>query len=188
MRPAPTVIKETGVWHCPKESHHFDEALATGIAIYLKHSGAQTAYDFGCGSGAYVTKLCQHGIETIGFDGNPDTMEFADHCYKQELHLPFQLALQADAVISLEVGEHIPEKFEANFISNLDRHAKTHLIVSWFPTKGHGIGHVNEKPNQYVVDQFRALGWLFEYQHTETLRTVATEWWFKESLMVFRRT
>jgi tryptophanyl-tRNA synthetase len=38
---------------------------------------------------------------------------------------------QYDWIISLEVAEHIPEKYEAVYLDNIFRHAKEGIILSW---------------------------------------------------------
>ncbi|CAG5124210.1 unnamed protein product, partial [Candidula unifasciata] len=36
-----------------------------------------------------------------------------------------------DWVVSVEVGEHIPAKFEDIYLDNLARHAKEGIVLSW---------------------------------------------------------
>ena len=48
-----------------------------------------------------------------------------------DLSVPIYHLKQYDWVISLEVGEHIPAKFEHIYIDNLFRHAKEGVILSW---------------------------------------------------------
>jgi hypothetical protein len=59
--------------------------------------------------------------------------------------------------------------------------------MSWFPTPGHGIGHVNERSNEWVIHQMKARGFEYMPEETKVLRDAATLWWFKESLMCFIR-
>ena len=57
-----------------------------------------------------------------------------------------------DAVLSLEVGEHIPEDYEDIYLENLDRHADKIIILSWAVPEQGGFGHVNERDNGYIAD------------------------------------
>lgn len=98
----------------------------------------QTVYDFGAGLGWYGKALLK--IDTDGyrvasyaaFDGaeNLDDV-FPDGFVKyMDLSQPFKMPPR-DWVLSIEVGEHIPAKYENNFIQNLHRHNKKGIIVSW---------------------------------------------------------
>jgi 2-polyprenyl-3-methyl-5-hydroxy-6-metoxy-1,4-benzoquinol methylase len=58
-----------------------------------------------------------------------------------------------DCVISLEVGEHIPQKSESVFINNLISHTKQYLILSWATPGQVGDAHVNEQDADYIISK-----------------------------------
>jgi len=90
-----------------------------------------------------------------------------------------------DWVLSLEVGEHIPEAYESVFLDNVVRHARHGVVMSWsLPTEA-GRGHVNCRPNEYVIEQMKNRGFLLDPEHTQALRKAAAINYFKESLMSF---
>jgi hypothetical protein len=180
-------ISKTGCWQCDtKDQHMFDESLADAILKQLLGWGVTEVKDFGCGPGAYVDYFRAHGLHALGYDGNPNTNNFSDSCHVVDLSKRVELG-PVVAVISLEVGEHIPEEYEDTFIDNLVRHAERYLVLSWFPRKGHGTGHVNERSNEYVIEKLAARGFKPVPEITIRLRDAATLWWFKESLMAFVR-
>ena len=86
------------------------------------------------------------------------------------------------------MGEHIRREAEDWFVSNLNHMCKKHLVLSWFPRPGEGSGHINERPNEYVIERMGALGFMLDADLTCHLRSVACLWWFRESLMWFERT
>ena len=43
----------------------------------------------------------------------------------------------------MEVAEHIPSQFEAQFLMNLVQHAKKGILLSWGVPGQQGVGHVN---------------------------------------------
>jgi hypothetical protein len=45
-------------------------------------------------------------------------------------------------IISLEVAEHIPEKYEAVYLDNIFRHAKEGIILSWAVPGQIGLSHI----------------------------------------------
>lgn len=182
-------ISPTGVWLCNDTGpHSFDRQLASAIGAELIRSGDTRVIDFGCGSGAYVKYLCDAGLDALGYDGNPFTSRFNERCKVLDLTLPLpQGFAPADAVLCLETGEHIPREYEDQFIKNITSMADNVLILSWFPRDGHGTGHVNPRPNYYIMDKIKERGFVFDDECGAFFREESTLWWFKESLMVFRR-
>lgn len=180
-------ISPTGIWLCRDTSpHSFDQPLADGIKRHLSVNCCESVIDLGCGSGAYVRHLHKSGIQSRGYDGNPRTHEFDSLCDVADLTIPMSV-IPADAVISLETAEHIPTEHERMFLNNVNRLANRHLILSWFPRDGEGIGHVNPRPNNYVINRLNGLGFAHDSDGSLKLRSFSTLWWFKESLMVFKR-
>lgn len=170
------------------EDHHFyDKNLGAALVQFLLENGASDIYDFGCGKGDYVKLLDRVGFKAIGYDGNPNTSKIAGNlCSVAHLHEYLDLR-PVSWVLSLEVGEHIPLRFEGNFINNLTRHAKEGIILSWaIPGQG-GLGHVNCQPNIHVEHRMKVLGFKRDNNAELTLRKAAKLVWFKNTIMVFRR-
>lgn len=182
------VNTENGIWLCEtKEPHSFDLPLASAISDFLRKEECGLVADLGCGAGDYTNHLRSCGFETFSCDGNPRTPEFLHKGNVVDLTSPDALLPTADWTICLEVGEHIPPQFEQVFIDNLCRSFKRGIILSWFPTEGHGIGHFNPKSNEYVKEQFMRRGLIYDELTEKDFRFAATHWWFLYSLMVFRR-
>lgn len=182
------MINQNGFWtDNTLANHHFDTDLCYGLFEFLKKEKVESLYDFGCGHGLYTKSLGSAGINCAGFDGNPHTPELTKgECGVLDLSQPQQLEPK-DWVMSLEVGEHIPQKFEDNFIENLNKHNTKGIVVSWaIPGQG-GHGHYNERPNEYIKSRFAALGYSNDLEAEKYLRDKATHWWFKNTIMVFRK-
>ena len=94
---------------------------------------------------------------------------------------------QYDWVMSLEVGEHLPQQFERTFIDNLQRHNTKGIILSWALDGQGGHGHFNERPISYIKNLFAQDGYINDIHSETMLRASATLWWFKNTIMVFRR-
>lgn len=167
--------------------HITDWSLAEGIAKFLKEEGAQTVVDFGCGDGDYVNYYIKQGLIAVGYDGNPVTEEVSGGtCFVMDLSVPVDLGQQFDWVHSLETGEHLPKQYERIFIENLLRHAKDGLVLSWAREGQGGVGHFNERNNDYVKGVLADLGWYSDLEAEERLRSQANVEWFKNTMMVFR--
>ncbi len=184
------VDPETGIWDVGADSkeHKFDPHVANSIFALLLREKASNIMDFGCGNGAYVTYLRDVGLSVQGCDGNPHTATLTGNtCSVQDLSKEFHWPHSFDWNICLEVGEHIPKECEKTFLDNLVVHTEKGIIMSWaLPGQG-GCGHVNEQANPYVITEMAKRGFIYDHEESLILREVTHWWWFKNTLMVFRK-
>ena len=184
-------INERGYWENPTgEGHGVDKSVGNAIATLLKSFPvAPYVIDIGCGDGWYTKCLNSFGIPTVGYDGNPYTFEL---CGREPFGIadfskPQWLGLY-DFVLSLEVGEHIPEEYEDIFLDNLTKHAKYGIIMSWAVPGQGGDGHVNCRSNRYIINKMSELGFALNVDRTNYLRNAVTNcYWFADTLMVFEK-
>jgi 2-polyprenyl-3-methyl-5-hydroxy-6-metoxy-1,4-benzoquinol methylase len=183
------MIHEKGYW-LEKNSHEhkYDLPLNQELNKILKELNYNTIVDFGCGPGNYSKSFIKEGFICDCFDGNPFTPEESDGlCSVLDLSEPFDLGKQYDCVLSLEVGEHIPNQYEEIYISNLIKHSKNLIILSWATIGQGGHGHVNEHPNEYIENIFLNHNFKRNNELENRLRNVAQWWWFKNTTMVFEK-
>ncbi|MGN6194464.1 MAG: methyltransferase domain-containing protein [Ginsengibacter sp.] len=183
-------INKNGFWESTDSSGHlYDNRLSVGISVFFKKEKAETIVDLGCGTGNYVKALIKNGFECDGYDGNPNT-ELLTNGFGKVLDLskPINLNKNYDWVLSLEVGEHIPVEFEDTFLDNMIHHAIKGIIISWGIPGQKGDGHVNCKSNSYIIGQMKKRGWKYDQISAKRLRNQATFGWFKNTIMVFRKT
>ncbi len=164
--------------------YKFDKRLMKAIVSFAKKRGVADVIDMGCGDGSYVRGLVNSDISCHGVDGNPHTDKI-DSCWCVDLSKPCQLF--RDLVLSLEVGEHIPAKYESVFLDNITKAAEKYIILSWAVPGQGGKGHVNCRSNHYIKVQMVARGFDYKWEATNKLRRKATLSWFKNTLMVFER-
>lgn len=165
--------------------HAFDGKLAGALLQMYKDVGVKNIIDLGCGPGKYVKFLKEYGLDTIGVDGNPGTKEFNSELLVADLAEPQDFGKKWDAVMSLEVGEHIPKEFEKTFLDNIKKHSTKWVVLSWAVPKQNGFGHVNCQPNDYIISEMAASGFVFQPDKTAGLRKDASLFWFKNTIMVF---
>lgn len=170
------------------DKHAFDVDLAKSMYIILKDMDIKSLYDFGCGNGKYVEFFNKNGIKSIGFDGNPITEKF-NNCKVLDLAYPIFLE-KSECIISLETGEHIPQEYENEFITNIDKSLKKRgiLIISWAIPGQQGYGHFNERDNDYIKSLFSKRGYTILAMEEIELRQNASLPWFKNTIMVFMKT
>lgn len=184
-------INERGYWeNDTAEGHGVDENLCDALIQFFKDERTKSTIDMGCGTGYYTRRLIANGIPTVGVDGNPNTPEISSGlCKAVDLSVEQNLG-KFDWVLSLEVGEHIPVEFEKAFFNNLYNNSRYGVVLSWAVRNQAGDGHVNCLENWEVID--RMSGFVLDVEATDYLRTKCAEypntgWWFRNTLMVFRR-
>jgi cyclopropane fatty-acyl-phospholipid synthase-like methyltransferase len=181
-------INEVGFWETTDQTGHvYDLSIAAALSQYLADKQAKTIVDFGCGLGDYAKAFKADGYKVEAYDGNPNTETLSDGIGKVlDLSKPFYLGKKFDVVMSLEVGEHIPKEFEQQFIDNITKHAKKHLIISWAVVGQGGDGHVNCANNDYIIGQIVDRGFKHNAKDSQTIRNAATNAsWFGYTIMVF---
>jgi cyclopropane fatty-acyl-phospholipid synthase-like methyltransferase len=183
-------INDLGFWETTDGTGHVhDKNLAEALASYLLITGHKTVVDFGCGMGDYARAFKALNLDVEAFDGNPNTEALTEGIgHVLDLSKPFYLQKKFDAVLSLEVGEHIPAEFEDLFITNITKHVRKTLIISWAIEGQGGSGHVNCRNNDYIIADICDRGFKYNEQASNQLRKAATNAsWFGYTLMVFNR-
>ena len=184
------INSNTGIWNLEtaKKRHRYDSSLAEGIIAIFKE--VKSIADLGCGRGDYCKYLKECGIPLVhGYEGTQNIHKIAvyDDIMILDLTKRRWVEIFYELVLVLEVGEHIPKKYEKVFIDNVCEFTKKFLILSWgIPGQG-GAGHFNEQPNDYVISEFEKRGLRLEKKKTKFLREAASLRWFKNTVMVFRR-
>jgi hypothetical protein len=199
-------IQTSGGWLYDESviaTHHvaFDDGFGTALASFL---GTSSVYDIGAGVGQLqrLLKKKESPVDYAGFDGG-DNIEsmwgkttpvrgdpyhvVPEICWINAA-APVSLP-KRDWVISIEVGEHIPQEYEAQFIDNLVGLCTDGVIVSWAVPGQGGRGHINEISNDYLVAEMRNRGFKYDIAQTTVFRESVSggDWWLKGSLMVYRR-
>ena len=182
------IVNERGIWITSDKNYHLvDESLAFSIKEFLKKEKCKSVVDLGCGDGFY-TKVLKEDFICDGFDGNPYTKILSDGlCSQLDLSLPVDLNFLYDWVLCLEVGEHIPIQYEDIFIDNIHNSNTKGIILSWATPGQDGLGHYNEREQEYIKNIFNNLGYSNDIESENELRKNSEFWWFKNNIMVFRK-
>lgn len=164
-----------------------NDYLDTGIVASLCADAGQGAsvLDLGAGTGQYRGPYVECGLQWRGFDGAGNTEEATGgQVHWADLSVPIDVG-KADWVQSLEVGEHLPERFTGVYIDNVIRHARRGVILSWaVPLQG-GHHHVNNRPNEDVIADFALRGFVLDVERTRVFRAAASLKHFRNTLMIF---
>ena len=156
-------IHANGYWEGLESScqHAYDASLGISLTNFFKTEKVKSLVDFGCGMGKYVKTFQENEINAIGFDGNPNTPELTNNlCNVLDLSVPKKFDEPFDWVMSLEVGEHLPKKFEDIFLENLHNNNKYGIVLSWAVKGQGGHGHFNEQKPEYWISKFSKYGFI----------------------------
>lgn len=183
-------INKHGYWENIESKAHqsHDLKLAFFLVEFFQREKVRSVGDFGCGLGTYVKTFRQNKIKAFGFDGNPCTPELTNGvCEVFDLAEPKEFEERFDWIICLRVGELIKKKYEDIFINNLHNNNNSGIILSWAKKGQGGEGHVNEQDNEYIKQKICDMGYMNDITTEQYLRENASAWWFKETIMVFRK-
>lgn len=192
-------ISNTGFWsgdnahnhhvHSPKLAEWISKILSGNTLTHVKIPREKRVYDFGAGLGHYLKQLDKDGFTNlVGFEGDPPVQKVFNGIFQQDLTEPISEAFaETGHVILLEVGEHIPQKFENALINNVSRLCRGYLILSWAVPGQDGYGHVNCKSNEDVIEMLRLKGFVYSSALTADARSNVDDNapWFRNTLMIF---
>lgn len=194
---------ETGIWQAEdlkgRKNGGLNHCVADHLLGLMGKMNSTSVLDLGAGSGAYSMYLKDHlkwsGVQCC--DGNPAVVDTSGGlCSVCDLTTPQQDMKPADFVFSLEVAEHIPPEKEALFLNNLESKSTNLLVLSWGVLGQHGNGHVNLRPNEYVIQKMIEAGFAYCAGTTKLIRDTVSfspckKLWnsrnFRKSLMVFSK-
>ena len=194
------MISDTGYWteeELPQHQGTYSENLAEWISSYILADLDKQVIDFGCGLGTYSSHLLNRGFNlVIGIEGSvggysPDFVKKWDLSSRiQDMHQYPGLRKNSYNSICLEVGEHIPSKYESTFLDNLSSLTSNKIILSWAVRGQDGHGHVNCLNNEEIIDKMTLCGFSILKEDTEKIRREVNFLdtpWLKESIMIFKK-
>lgn len=152
--------------------------------------GPESILDIGCGAGAWCRVWKDHGIQNIlGMDGDyvdNDSLLIPNDCFiRANLSTPININQKFDLVTSLEVAEHIDEKYADIFINNLITHGDVILFSAAVPGQG-GEFHINEQPLEYWRKKFYDNDYeCFDPIRKQILNLKQVEPWYRYNVLLY---
>ena len=161
--------------------------LVEAILSFVKPT---SVIDVGCGIGL-IAKMFQDlaGCDVLGVDGDYidltrlqlDRARFFAH----DLTVPFRLERRFDLCLSLEVAEHLDECHASQFVETLCNLSDIIVFSAAVPGQG-GVHHVNEQPQSYWEQKFRAEG----YKGIDCIRPAIWDdeeiaFWYKQNTILY---
>ena len=160
------------------------------IPILLEFVQPRSVIDVGCGIGTWLSAFAEYGIEDfVGIDGEYVDRNMLEIPYERfltcDLSKPVLMDRTFDLVVSLEVGEHLPEECAEQFVDSLTRLGPIILFSAAIPFQG-GANHVNEQWPEYWTKYFQEK----KYQVIDCIRkriwqNENVEWWYAQNILLF---
>jgi len=160
------------------------------VPLVLELTRPASIVDVGCGTGTWLAVFAERGVEDVlGIDGpyvDRASLEIPqDRFLARDLASPFGLSRRFDLVVSLEVGEHLPERSAATFVEGLTALGPIVLFSAAIPGQG-GTQHVNEQWPSYWAELFRR----HDYVHVDCLRLrlwrdEAVARWYAQNMLFY---
>ncbi|HEC2816442.1 TPA: class I SAM-dependent methyltransferase [Campylobacter jejuni] len=160
-------------------------------------------FDVGCGLGTWLKAWqdIKKDISVFGIDGNNvnDNLFFIPRdCYRRvdltqnylDLFKLIGINLENkikpfDLVQSLEVAEHLDEKYSENFIDILVNLSDIVLFSAAIPYQW-GTNHINCQPPEYWAKLFKNKGYVcFDILRADIWENKNIEWWYRQNIMIY---
>ncbi|MHB8669439.1 MAG: methyltransferase domain-containing protein [Acidimicrobiales bacterium] len=147
-----------------REEEPSARSAAELVPVLTELFDPKSVVDVGCGAGAWLSEFRVCGVlDVVGVDGPyvpRDRLKIPKECFEvRDLSRPFSLDRRFDLVLSLEVGEHLPDDRAADFIDSLTGLGPRVLFSAAIPFQG-GKHHVNEQWPDYWRALFRDRGFV----------------------------
>ena len=151
--------------------------------------------DFGAGVGqlGHALKRRLPDVSYQGYDAGGNVEEFTKDFVKfADLTTPLSLP-RAEWVYTSEVGEHIPNSLESEFIRNMHATNCRGVILSWAHVGQRGHAHINCHSTDYLTHVFEELGYRKNDELTMLLRGPQDlhdqryAYWLAENFLVLER-
>jgi len=143
-------VGDAGRWIIqPNYAYVIDRGLASALAMIFSR---KSVLELGAGQGCYTKALYEtRALKNItAIEGAENIEELSGGAIKQaDLSKPFETDV-VDWVLCTEVGEHVPKEFETVLISNIVKHAREGVVLTWAWKNG-GAGHVNMKEPWQII-------------------------------------
>ena len=145
------------------EDESFEGYLAL-VRPLLELVAANSAVDFGCGTGGWLAALAANGVvDVLGVDGPwvpQDMLKIPSSQFRcHDLTKPLTLERRFDLAMSLEVAEHLPASSADAFVALVASAAPAVLFSAAIPGQG-GVDHINEQWPSYWAEKFKLHGYL----------------------------
>lgn len=162
------------------------------VPILIELLNPRSVVDFGCGIGTFLHVFQENNVQDVlGLDGawvNKDLLtKYVDPVYFKEVNFEDIICLDRkfDLAISLEVAEHLDEKYADVFIDTITRHSDVVVFSAAIPNQG-GQNHLNEQWPSYWQEKFAVRGFkMFDVLRPLFWNNSDVFFWYKQNMFLY---
>jgi len=175
-----------------QQNIHTADGATTALPLIFNDWKPNSLLDVGCGLGTWLKAALNFGIsDVLGIDGIDipvDRLLVSSKLFKQQnLTVPWSLGRRFDAVICLEVAEHLEDNFANNLVQTLTYHSDV-IIFSAAPPWQSGQQHVNCQLPSYWQALFNQHGFVCSDAVRWRLWDIPlVEPWYKQNMFIANR-
>jgi len=162
------------------------------VPVIMQIVRPTSVLDVGCGTGTWLKVFEENGVsDYLGVDGSHLDRTMLripqEHFVAHDLQTPLRLSRKFDLVVSLEVAEHLEERYSDVFVDSLVSHGEIILFSAAIPYQG-GQNHLNEQWPDYWQKKFESHGFFFK----DCIRPVIWDnqnvnWWYKQNIFLITK-
>lgn len=162
------------------------------IPIVFEFIQPKSVIDVGCGLGTWLSVFQASGVEDVwGIDCDyvdQNILEIPqERFFTFDLKSPFRLNRQFDLVVSLEVGEHLPNECAETFVDSLTKLGSVILFSAAIPFQG-GTKHINEQWQDYWTSHFQEKGYVaIDCIRNRVWQNDRVEYWYAQNMLMFAK-
>lgn len=170
------------------------------VPLLLEEFKFKSVIDVGCATGHFLYYCLEKGVKDVcGVEGSPQAFPLmlvaGMFVREHDLRQPLNFDRKWDLCVSLEVAEHIDERWSNIYVQTLCRSSDTILLTTALPHQM-GLGHVNEQTPSYWIKLFKEFGFrqderktmeLKKRIHEKTLEGKYAPLWLQPNIRVFRK-
>jgi SAM-dependent methyltransferase len=162
------------------------QSASVVVPVLKELLSPESVLDVGCGYGEWLDAFGLDLDDMVGVDIASPVVRPEFYLW-HDLREPLDLARTFDLVLSMEVGEHLPESAAETYVDSLVRHGDTIVFSAAVPGQ-EGKGHINCQPHGYWHEMFEARG----YQAWDSIRPRIQDYrvspWYRDNIFLYRRT
>lgn len=139
----------------------------------------ESVLDAGCGRGEW--------LDAFGLDDMVGVDIFApegEGIVQHDLTKPLDLGRSFDLVLSLEVGEHLPEEAADTYVGSLVCHGDAVVFSAAVPGQ-EGKGHINCQSHEYWREKFSQRGFLMSDVIRPRIQDHRVAPWYRNNLFLY---
>jgi hypothetical protein len=142
--------------------------------------------DVGGGVGTWCKVFDDLGIDATCFDGDYAT-PICKNFISIDLEEPLKIKGRFDAVLCLEVAEHLPESRAEYFVKDLCSISNIVIFSAAIVGQG-GTNHINEQPHEYWHKLFKLNGYKINTDLRDIVQTLqGVEWWYSQNIFTYEK-